>query len=181
MRHAGIPFPSPATTCASGSDGGARARVHARGRDRLRPGGEGGGLDPDSFMPRCRSSSVSLGPPRGNGEVPSGESDLGEDRIVDPRREERASPGAATTHRPEACSTAPTDPMWCGWQFRPSQRCWRCQSLHTNSKDEALALPTEQSAPRAANPAGNRGRDGRRQHRRSARRELMPSRRSPTA
>ena len=48
-----------------------------------------------------------------------------------------------------------------------------CQSLHTNGKDEALALPTEDvGAPRAAHPAGHRLRVGSGRHRRSAGRLL---------
>ncbi len=47
------------------------------------------------------------------------------------------------------------------------------QSLHTNSYDEALALPTEEAARRAAHPAGDRARDRRHQHGRPARRLLV--------
>jgi methylmalonyl-CoA mutase N-terminal domain/subunit len=45
------------------------------------------------------------------------------------------------------------------------------QSLHTNSFDEALALPTEEAVPRRpANPAGHRLRERRSEHSRPARR-----------
>ena len=45
------------------------------------------------------------------------------------------------------------------------------QSLHCNGRDEALALPTEESrATRAAHAADHRRRDRRREHRRSGRR-----------
>ena len=48
------------------------------------------------------------------------------------------------------------------------------QSLHTNSYDEALALPTEEAVhDRAAHAADDRARDGRHQHRRPARRLLL--------
>ena len=48
------------------------------------------------------------------------------------------------------------------------------QSLHTNSMDEALALPDREGGPhRAAHPAGDRLRDRRRPRRRSARRLLV--------
>ena len=48
------------------------------------------------------------------------------------------------------------------------------QSLHTNSMDEALALPTEEAvAARAAHAAGDRVRDRRRQHDRPARRLVL--------
>ena len=47
------------------------------------------------------------------------------------------------------------------------------QSLHCNGRDEALALPTEESArDRAQNAADHRGGKRRRQHRRSRRRRL---------
>ena len=55
------------------------------------------------------------------------------------------------------------------------------QSLHTNSMDEALALPTEKiGTHRAAHPAGHRPRDQRRPRRRPARRLATSSRHSPT-
>ena len=48
------------------------------------------------------------------------------------------------------------------------------QSLHTNSYDEALALPTEESVHRrAAHPADPRRGDRRREHDRPARRQLL--------
>ena len=54
-----------------------------------------------------------------------------------------------------------------------------CQSLHTNSMDEALALPTERAVRhRAAHAADPRPRVGRRRHRRSARRLLRGRARS---
>ncbi len=52
------------------------------------------------------------------------------------------------------------------------------QSLHTNSYDEALALPTEDAVThRAAHAADHRARDRRREHRRPARRLATSSRR----
>ncbi len=49
------------------------------------------------------------------------------------------------------------------------------QSLHTNSFDEALALPDRARGPaRAAHPAGDRARDRGREHDRPARRLLLP-------
>ena len=51
------------------------------------------------------------------------------------------------------------------------------QSLHCNGRDEALALPTEESAAhRAAHAAGHRVRERRAQHRRSVRRLVRRSR-----
>ena len=56
--------------------------------------------------------------------------------------------------------------------------CGGTQSLHTNSLDEALGLPTEEAArARAAHPAGDRQRERRGRRRRSARRLATSSRR----
>ena len=52
------------------------------------------------------------------------------------------------------------------------------QSLHTNSFDEAIALPTDKSRPAGpAHPAGAGVRDGRDGHRRPVRRLVRRSRR----
>ena len=49
------------------------------------------------------------------------------------------------------------------------------QSLHTNSKDEALSLPNEESVRlAAAHPAGHRARIRRREHGRSPGRKFLP-------
>ncbi len=50
-----------------------------------------------------------------------------------------------------------------------------CQSLHTNSLDEALALPTEDAAlDRAAHPTDHRARNWRHQYHRSRWQALTP-------
>ena len=83
----------------------------------------------------------------------------------------------ASTPRPPACRSPRSSPTTTSC----ARRCRRwpavlggTKSLHTNSLDEALALPTEEAAThRAAHAADHRARERRHQRRRSARRLVL--------
>ncbi len=133
-------------------DGGAGSGVHVRERDRLRAGGASTpGLDVEPVRPAAvvllqRAQRF----PRGDRQVPRGAPALGAHHARSLRRDQPARRSSCASTRRPAGSTLTAQ--------QPDNNIVRValqalaavlggtQSLHCNGRDEALALPTEESA-----------------------------------
>ena len=132
-------------------DGRAGARVHVGRRHRLRAGGR----RPRSRRRQLRAAAFLLLQRaqrllRGDRQVPRGAPHVGEDHARALRGQRPEVRGCcARTRRPPACSLTAQQPL--NNIVRVTMQAFAAvfggtQSLHTNSMDETLALPTEEAA-----------------------------------
>ena len=164
-----------------GLDGGAGAGLHPRRRLRLRRRVRRSAAS--TSTPSRRACQLLLRHPqrllRGDRQAAGGPAHLGH-RDAGPLRGD-ASPsrcGCARTRRPRACRPPPSSRSTT-WRGSPSRRSPRCsggaQSLHTNSYDEVLALPTEEAVTVALRTQQIIAEEtGATAHHRSARRLVLP-------